>query len=452
VTGQTNKPAYYAFGPKLTCVLADIFNLPMTIITSPKGYGKQLAVSAYILNTNALSFWIGIPPDSGTKEFLAYFWDTLAFSFAAPGDSAGTGAAVNAVRMFAAAQNGRETVVVIDNFHNLRLSDQAGVFDWLRGIAASFIQRFHIVLLSDCRMPLRAGEYRSEFIREISKPLLRLDEPEIIAFFRYYGISLTACEAGKALLFSEGWLFALSALIIMSLETNRFDDGVVESAALRMVRYIYDSIWNDLRKQEQNFILLMAEWEIFTREQARFACVRSGITRDPDALLNDLLHHHALIDYDAEKDAYRFHGLLRKLAEREKRKSPLKETIFRVSKEMRSGYDTRTVKLNLSSLSEREMEIYALLCEGKTYREIGETLYISVNTVKTIVKTIYRKLGISGRKNLIGQPPEEEGDPRLFQDHPPVHPMVHPTRQTQGDSPVREKAVSLNHPDQEIKF
>jgi ATP/maltotriose-dependent transcriptional regulator MalT len=408
---QANRPEYYAFGAKLTGVLADIFNLPMTIITSPKGYGKQLAVSAYILNTNALSFWLNIPQNSDKGTFLKGFWG--AFSGAAPeaapkdfppsdgaDDDAKIDVAVNAIRMFAAAQNGRETVVVINNFQNVQSYAQTGVFEFLHGIASSFIPRFHLVLLSDCLLPLCAGEYRSEFVREIGKSLLRLDKAEIEAFFRYYGITLTAAEVEKALRFSEGWLYALSALIIASLETNRFDDGVVEVSARRMVNYLYDSIWASLQKTEQDFVILMAGWEAFTCEQARFACLRSGLTRDPEVLLDNLFRHHALIDYDAEKGAYTFHGLMRRLAEQEARKSPSRETILRISRELCSGYDAWDARFDLSSLSEREMEVYALLCEGKTYRDIGEELYISVNTVKTIVKTVYRKLGISGRKDL----------------------------------------------------
>ena len=51
-------------------------------------------------------------------------------------------------------------------------------------------------------------------------------------------------------------------------------------------------------------------------------------------------------------------------------------------------------------LSPREMEIVALLLEGKTNKEIGEQLFISSNTVKTHVKNIYGKLNISNRIQL----------------------------------------------------
>ena len=53
-------------------------------------------------------------------------------------------------------------------------------------------------------------------------------------------------------------------------------------------------------------------------------------------------------------------------------------------------------------LSEREIEIAILLVNGKSYQEIGDTLYISLNTVRTHVSNMYRKLGIDNKKLLSG--------------------------------------------------
>lgn len=52
-------------------------------------------------------------------------------------------------------------------------------------------------------------------------------------------------------------------------------------------------------------------------------------------------------------------------------------------------------------LSEREQEIARLLVMGKTNKNIGELLFISVNTVKTHIRRIYSKLEISNRIQLI---------------------------------------------------
>ena len=51
-------------------------------------------------------------------------------------------------------------------------------------------------------------------------------------------------------------------------------------------------------------------------------------------------------------------------------------------------------------LSEREMEIAALAAEGLTNNEIAQKLYISPNTVKYSLKSIYSKLSINKRVHL----------------------------------------------------
>ena len=49
------------------------------------------------------------------------------------------------------------------------------------------------------------------------------------------------------------------------------------------------------------------------------------------------------------------------------------------------------------SLSERERQVLAALISGQTYRQIGEALFISVNTVAFHVKQIYHKLHVHSR-------------------------------------------------------
>lgn len=53
------------------------------------------------------------------------------------------------------------------------------------------------------------------------------------------------------------------------------------------------------------------------------------------------------------------------------------------------------------SFSDREYEVVELLAKGMSNQIICETLYISVNTVKSHIKRIYKKMGISNRLQLI---------------------------------------------------
>lgn len=52
-------------------------------------------------------------------------------------------------------------------------------------------------------------------------------------------------------------------------------------------------------------------------------------------------------------------------------------------------------------LSERELDVLRLMAEGLTYAEITGRLYISLNTVRSHVKSVYGKLGVNNRTRAI---------------------------------------------------
>lgn len=54
-------------------------------------------------------------------------------------------------------------------------------------------------------------------------------------------------------------------------------------------------------------------------------------------------------------------------------------------------------------LSERELEVLALLASGRTNSEIARDLYVAVGTVKSHVNNIYRKLGARNRAEAVAR-------------------------------------------------
>ncbi len=54
----------------------------------------------------------------------------------------------------------------------------------------------------------------------------------------------------------------------------------------------------------------------------------------------------------------------------------------------------------LASLTAREREVLQLIARGYTYRETGESLFISVKTVETHVGSVLRKLQLTNRNEL----------------------------------------------------
>jgi ATP/maltotriose-dependent transcriptional regulator MalT len=61
-------------------------------------------------------------------------------------------------------------------------------------------------------------------------------------------------------------------------------------------------------------------------------------------------------------------------------------------------------KTNLANeelLSDREIEVLRLLATGESYKEVGQKLFLSLNTVQFHVKSIYRKLLVNKRGHAI---------------------------------------------------
>ena len=57
-------------------------------------------------------------------------------------------------------------------------------------------------------------------------------------------------------------------------------------------------------------------------------------------------------------------------------------------------------KPNLPSFSQREQEVIRLILSGYTEGQMASALFISVGTVKTYKRNIFKKLGIHSRREL----------------------------------------------------
>jgi DNA-binding NarL/FixJ family response regulator len=75
------------------------------------------------------------------------------------------------------------------------------------------------------------------------------------------------------------------------------------------------------------------------------------------------------------------------------------DAVHRLLGELRVG--SASSRELVEPLSERELDIAQHLFQDKTVSQIAAELYISANTVKTHVRSIYRKLDASNRKDAI---------------------------------------------------
>jgi ATP/maltotriose-dependent transcriptional regulator MalT len=60
-------------------------------------------------------------------------------------------------------------------------------------------------------------------------------------------------------------------------------------------------------------------------------------------------------------------------------------------------FEQNIAALRSLGISDRELEVLEALAEGQSNKQIGRTLGISPNTVKTHVARLYEKLQVNGR-------------------------------------------------------
>jgi DNA-binding NarL/FixJ family response regulator len=97
--------------------------------------------------------------------------------------------------------------------------------------------------------------------------------------------------------------------------------------------------------------------------------------------------------------------------------------------------DEHAAQLGDSLLTHREGDVLALLRQGHSNGQIALALHISVETVRSHARSIYRKLGVSSRRALIAlsapaaPPPAREVE---------RHPRHRPTSRTQTRRPLHD--------------
>lgn len=110
---------------------------------------------------------------------------------------------------------------------------------------------------------------------------------------------------------------------------------------------------------------------------------------------------HAAAKADDRRDMMRLLSCARDLHPQGNSGSPNSSGRSEVRPAAAENHATDAVQQDGSVLSEREKEVARLVLEGKTYREIGEAIYISPRTAEHHIARMRRRLGAENRSDLL---------------------------------------------------
>lgn len=398
---------------------------PVTLVTAVAGSGKTTLLAQWASQQMRAVAWLALDElDNDLPRFLAYLIAAIQHADTVTASAAPEATLTAALNALAAAP----LTLILDNY---QMISNAAIYDATTFIIRHLPPNARLMIASRTQPPLPLARLRST---------RRLDQMSELGFTgneaaELLGLSASDETARLLAARTQGWLAGLQ---LAALWLERADDVRAFSGSYR---FLYDYFMEEVVATQpaalKQFLLNTAVLDPL------FAEICDALTEHTDSqtMLERLEQQNVFIrPLDAERRVYRYHPLFAEfLQEWLKRQQGdvvalhRKASVWYEAKQMldkavehalaardweraaaliercaQMGVDVeqwvrllpsemRAQKAVVEVLSERETEILQLLSKGMSNPEIASKLIIAVSTVKTHVKSIYRKLEVDSR-------------------------------------------------------
>ncbi|MGY6500400.1 MAG: LuxR C-terminal-related transcriptional regulator [Acidimicrobiales bacterium] len=400
-------------------------DVPFTLVSAPPGFGKTVAVADWAHATEVTVAWLTLDRfDDEPASLWAGIADAVDSLAGVPPAPAPEGAPVAGSRthlsalldrLRSAADRVGPVAVVLDELQWVRSPDLwrqlAYVIDHLPpGVRMVGVTR------GDPHLPL--GRWRAESrLVDVREADLRLDLDET-ALLLAPMVELAEDEIRQVHDTTDGWAVAVR-LAGSAMAKSPDPDGLLERFGHDqvLVDYIVSEAVEGLTDDEHQAMVALALHGTLDRESCAVLCGRRDAWQDLVHLVGENLFVMAT---DSSRTVVRLHSLVAELvvAEASARAPGLVDDLRRRGAELSDArtvpprdavsidltdraYDTTRLPVHIEPFTERERAVLALLPTHLTYAEIAAELFLSINTVKTYVKSIYRKLGVGSRRDSV---------------------------------------------------
>jgi LuxR family maltose regulon positive regulatory protein len=399
--------------------------LPVTLVADVAGSGKTTLLAQWAQGQAGAVAWLALDEmDNDLPRFLAYLAAAIQHASAVTAQAAPEASLTAALNALAAAP----MTLILDNY---QMISNAAIYDATTFIIRHLPPNARLMIASRTQPPLPLARLRS------TRQLDQINELGLTAAEAAAVVGLGAADETARLLVerTQGWLAGLQ---LAALWLEQADDARAFSGSYR---FLYDYFMEEVIASQpaalKQFLLNTSVLDPL------FAEICDALTEHTDSqtVLERLEQQHVFIRaLDAQRRAYRYHPLFAEfLQEWLKRQQGdvaalhHKASVWYEANQMldkaiehalaaraweragtlieaygQMGVDVeqwvrllpsemRPQQAVVEPLSERETEILQLLSKGMSNPEIANKLIIAVSTVKTHVKSIYRKLDVDSR-------------------------------------------------------
>lgn len=293
------------FPKRITELLSNVPDYPLTVIEAPMGYGKTTAVREYLIKSGVLFSWQNIydnSKDSFWRGFCCNFENldgNLALSLMQLGFPEDDVSMQTALALIAAISLPREMVIVMDDYH---LANMPEITNFLTFLVVNEISNLHLVLISRFFDFLNIEELALKgYLYHITQENFAFTQAEIGRYYEQCGIHLATAQAQELHHLTEGWISALYLLML------NFEKSDAFAGSINIYRLLEQTVYDSLPDKIKTFLLSMAIFNSFTLQQADY--VIPGF--DTAKMMRELIRKNAFITFDASRKSYHLHSLFK---------------------------------------------------------------------------------------------------------------------------------------------
>lgn len=318
-TSQPQLPPLFVRRPRLDAKFAAGSAGAITVVSAGAGYGKTLAVTAWIASGNLPGpvVWLTTDHSYDVRGFWTDLLDALRIRAVlpvigplrelAPGPRFGIAELDRIVEALTHLPG--PVVLVLDDFQNI---DDAQVLDFLSRVLERRIPQLRLILVTRTEPQLRLARLRlADQVTEINGDDLAFTPGEAHEVCVLSGHPLVGHDLADLLRRTQGWPVGLR-LALISLSDPRADPGLGGFGGnnRRVAEYLLEEVLDQLPAGDRRFLLATSVADQMTAELARQLTGRS----DSGQVLENLVARNALtVRLSDRPNWFRYHPLLREL-------------------------------------------------------------------------------------------------------------------------------------------